>query len=128
MVSKDKLEDGPGAVRGRPFGETGNVQRSDSQRGPRPRRSSPSGDTPPREPIDPRIGARTEKLRLDQFLKYLSWVGTGGEAKVRIQSGEVLVNGEVETRRGRGLRPGDVVGFAGREAVVDPALFERNPD
>ena len=36
-------------------------------------------------------------------------VGSGGEAKVLIQAGEVLVNGEVETRRGRKLLPGDVV-------------------
>jgi ribosome-associated protein len=35
--------------------------------------------------------------------------GTGGEAKVMIQFGEVLVNGEVEERRGRKLEPGDVV-------------------
>ena len=36
-------------------------------------------------------------------------VGTGGEAKVLVQAGEVRVNGEVETRRGRKLREGDVV-------------------
>ena len=42
-------------------------------------------------------------------MKVSAIVGTGGEAKVVIQSGEVLVNGEVETRRGRKLREGDVV-------------------
>jgi len=36
-------------------------------------------------------------------------VGTGGEAKVTIQAGEVSVNGDVETRRGRRLEEGDVV-------------------
>ena len=36
-------------------------------------------------------------------------MGSGGEAKVLIQAGEVLVNGEVETRRGRKLVAGDVV-------------------
>ena len=36
-------------------------------------------------------------------------MGSGGEAKVVIQAGEVLVNGEVETRRGRKLEEGDVV-------------------
>ena len=36
-------------------------------------------------------------------------VGSGGEAKVLVQAGEVSVNGEVETRRGRRLRSGDVV-------------------
>jgi ribosome-associated protein len=46
---------------------------------------------------------------LGQALKVASLVGSGGEAKVLIQSGEVLVNGEVETRRGRKLEEGDVV-------------------
>jgi ribosome-associated protein len=42
-------------------------------------------------------------------LKIANIVGTGGEAKVVIQAGEVSVNGEVETRRGRRLQEGDVV-------------------
>ena len=46
---------------------------------------------------------------LGQALKATSLVGSGGEAKVLIQAGEVLVNGEVETRRGRKLEEGDVV-------------------
>jgi ribosome-associated protein len=46
---------------------------------------------------------------LGQALKASSLVGTGGEAKVLIQAGEVSVNGEVETRRGRKLEEGDVV-------------------
>ena len=46
---------------------------------------------------------------LGQALKVASLVGSGGEAKVLIQAGEVLVNGEVETRRGRRLEAGDVV-------------------
>ena len=46
---------------------------------------------------------------LGQALKVASLVGSGGEAKVLIQAGEVLVNGEVETRRGRKLDEGDVV-------------------
>ena len=46
---------------------------------------------------------------LGQALKVASLVGSGGEAKVLIQVGEVLVNGEVETRRGRKLEAGDVV-------------------
>ena len=48
-------------------------------------------------------------ITLGQALKASDIVGSGGEAKVRIQAGEVLVNGEVETRRGRRLFPGDVV-------------------
>jgi ribosome-associated protein len=48
-------------------------------------------------------------ITLGQTLKASDLVGSGGEAKVLIQAGEVLVNGEVETRRGRKLAPGDVV-------------------
>ena len=46
---------------------------------------------------------------LGQALKAASLVGSGGQAKVLIQAGEITVNGEVETRRGRRLRSGDVV-------------------
>lgn len=46
---------------------------------------------------------------LGQALKVTGIAGTGGEAKVLIQLGEVLVNGEVEERRGRKLHEGDVV-------------------
>lgn len=48
-------------------------------------------------------------IKLDQFLKWQGIVQTGGEAKLRIKDGEVLVNGEVETRRGRKLIEGDRV-------------------
>jgi ribosome-associated protein len=50
-----------------------------------------------------------EGTTLGQALKVASLVGSGGEAKVLIQAGEILVNGEVETRRGRKLQEGDVV-------------------
>ncbi len=48
-------------------------------------------------------------ITLGQALKASDLVGSGGQAKVLIQAGEVLVNGEVETRRGRKLVAGDVV-------------------
>lgn len=70
-------------------------------------------------------GPPGRKLRLDQFLKFMQLVGTGGEAKFRIQSGEVRVNGVVETRRGRGLRPGDQVELAGEMRVVETDLWDR---
>ena len=57
-------------------------------------------------------------IHLDQFLKLTGLVDTGGQAKVVIQAGEVLVNGEVETRRRRQLRPGDVIFFANEEFEV----------
>lgn len=56
----------------------------------------------------------TEFIRLDALLKLVGAVGTGGEAKVRIQDGQVLVNGEPCFQRGRKLRPGDTVTFRNR--------------
>ena len=50
-----------------------------------------------------------EGTTLGQALKVASLVGSGGEAKVLIQAGEVTVNGEIETRRGRKLEEGDVI-------------------
>ena len=58
-------------------------------------------------------------MKLDQYLKWKGWVFTGGEAKQRIQTGEVRVNGVVETRRGRQLVAGDRVVLDGEESVVD---------
>jgi len=51
----------------------------------------------------------TEYIRLEQFLKLQGLADTGGQAKLMIKEGEVLVNGETELRRGRKLRPGDIV-------------------
>ncbi len=68
------------------------------------------------------------KLRLDQFLKFVGAFGTGGQAKHAIQSGEVRLNGEVETRRGHGLSPGDRVETGGRVWTVGPELWEEEAD
>ncbi|MCM4077775.1 RNA-binding S4 domain-containing protein [Paractinoplanes hotanensis] len=59
-----------------------------------------------------------DMIRLGQFLKLADLIDTGGEGKVLIASGDVSVNGEVDTRRGRQLRPGDVVEVLGNEARV----------
>ncbi|MEJ2031935.1 MAG: RNA-binding S4 domain-containing protein [Deltaproteobacteria bacterium] len=59
------------------------------------------------------ITIKTKNIRLGQFLKTAGLVSTGGEAKLRIQRGEARVNGEVEVRRGRQLRFGDVIEFGG---------------
>ena len=59
-----------------------------------------------------------EPIRLDQFLKWQGLVFTGGEAKQRIQGGEVRVNGFQETQRGRKLKPGDRVELDGQTHVV----------
>ena len=53
--------------------------------------------------------AKDGMIRLGQLLKAAGLVDTGGEAKLRLVDEQVSVNGEVETRRGRQLHPGDVV-------------------
>lgn len=66
-----------------------------------------------------KIKISTEFIKLDALLKFASLVGTGGEAKARIQDGEVLVNGEVCTMRGKKIRPGDTVSIDGKEVTVE---------
>jgi len=55
---------------------------------------------------------------LGSFLKLAGAAATGGHAKLLVQEGSVSVNGEVETRRGRTLQPGDVVAVGGQEYRV----------
>ncbi|MEO0406081.1 MAG: RNA-binding S4 domain-containing protein [Cyanobacteria bacterium P01_A01_bin.135] len=52
---------------------------------------------------------KQQPIKLGQFLKIRQVVQTGGQAKMLVQSGEVMVNGVVETQRGRKLFPGDRV-------------------
>lgn len=56
----------------------------------------------------------TEYIKLQDAMKYANLVFSGGEAKTLIQEGEVLVNGEVCTMRGKKLRDGDNFTFAGQ--------------
>lgn len=58
-------------------------------------------------------------IKLDQFLKYQGIAQTGGEAKMIILDEEVLVNGEIETRRGKKLVNGDRVTVFGMTYVVE---------
>jgi ribosome-associated protein len=58
-------------------------------------------------------------IQLDQFMKLTGMVSTGGQAKRVIQSGQVLLNGLVETRRKKKLKPGDEVTFGGQTMVVE---------
>lgn len=60
----------------------------------------------------------TEFIKLQDLLKFANLVETGGEAKERVQAGEVSVNGEVCTMRGKKIRPGDDVCFAGQHYTV----------
>lgn len=64
------------------------------------------------------VPIRDDSIRLGQFLKLSGLLDTGSDAKAVITDGLVTVNGEIEVRRGRQLRTGDVVGFAGQAARV----------
>ena len=63
----------------------------------------------------------TEYIKLQDLMKLADLVSTGGEAKLLVQEGDVLVNGEVCTMRGKKLRPGDVVDALGRSCGVQYA-------
>ena len=64
------------------------------------------------------ITIHTEFIKLQDLLKYANLVETGGMAKECVQGGEVTVNSEVCTMRGKKIRPGDVVVFDGQELTV----------
>jgi len=64
------------------------------------------------------VPIRDESIRLGQFLKLANLVDSGSDAKPLLMNGAVQVNGEVETRRGRQLVVGDVVGVGGVGARV----------
>ena len=64
------------------------------------------------------IREEDEFIKLGQLLKKAGMVSSGVEAKVVIQDGEVLVNGEVETRRGKKIYEGDEVTFDGQTIRV----------
>ena len=66
-----------------------------------------------------KIKIETEYIKLQDLLKLCGLTGTGGEAKIVIQNGEVMVNGEVCTMRGKKLRLGDVVEFDGNRIAVE---------
>lgn len=61
---------------------------------------------------------RGELITLDALLKATGLVGSGGEAKLLITEGQVRVDGEVETRRGRKLRGGETVQLGGTQVQV----------
>ena len=64
------------------------------------------------------ITINTEYIKLQDLLKLAAITATGGEAKLLIQDGEVLVNGEVCTMRGIKIRPGDDVAIQGAHYTV----------
>ncbi|MFT2719156.1 RNA-binding S4 domain-containing protein [Deinococcus sp. A31D244] len=68
---------------------------------------------PSYSPYDP------DTIDLQDFLKMRGLVETGGEAKFRVQGGEVRLNGQIETRRRRKLRRGDIIEYAGQSVTVE---------
>ncbi len=64
------------------------------------------------------VQIKTDVIQLDQFLKWINAVGSGGEAKILIQSGQVSVNGQVETRRSLKIGPGTVVELSNGEKFI----------
>ena len=65
------------------------------------------------------INIHTEFIRLQDLLKFAGAVETGGEAKLAIQEGEVTVNGQTCTMRGKKLYPGDRAAIDGQEFLVE---------
>lgn len=64
------------------------------------------------------IKIKDEYITLGQFLKFAGCVSSGIDAKIVIKDGLVLVNGEVESRRGKKLRRDDMIEFDGETFVI----------
>lgn len=64
------------------------------------------------------VKIETEYIKLQDLMKFAHLVGSGGEAKIRIQTGEVMVNGERCTMRGKKIRIGDTVTWNGHTITV----------
>lgn len=64
------------------------------------------------------ITIKTEFIKLQDLLKFANLVESGGEAKECVQGGQVTVDGEVCTMRGKKIRPGDEVCFRGEHLTV----------
>ena len=64
------------------------------------------------------VAISTEYIKLQDAMKYANIVYSGGEAKALIQEGEVKVNGEVCTMRGKKLHPGDKFEFDGQSYLI----------
>ena len=65
------------------------------------------------------VKRKDEFIKLGQAMKLAGMVDSGVDAKFVIQDGQVKVNGEVDTRRGRKLYPGDVFSYNDMEAVIE---------
>jgi ribosome-associated protein len=72
----------------------------------------------PPEPDPREVPIREQTIRLGQLLKLAGLAASGGDARALVQDGHVLVNGEIDTRRGRQLRRGDLVTVDGETVRV----------
>ena len=71
------------------------------------------------------IGIQEEYITLAQLLKMAGIIGSGGEAKYYLMDTPVIVNGEPEQRRGKKLRPGDVIITPGAAPIrIVPEIVE----
>ncbi|MBQ3562335.1 MAG: RNA-binding S4 domain-containing protein [Clostridia bacterium] len=66
-----------------------------------------------------KIKIKEDFIKLDSLLKFADMASTGGHAKIMIQNGEVLVNGEVCTQRGKKIKKGDNVKTEEKEIIVE---------
>lgn len=66
-----------------------------------------------------KIQINTEFIKLDSLLKYASIVQTGGEAKDLILDGQVKLNGEIVTQRGKKIRPNDKIEVLGNILEIE---------
>jgi ribosome-associated protein len=73
------------------------------------------------------IEIRDEAIRLGQLLKLAGIADAGSDARILLEAGDVRVNGELETRRGRQLRPGDVVSTPGDAVRVSSRPWGTEP-
>jgi len=64
------------------------------------------------------VAIQTEFIKLEALLKYANATESGGMAKAVIQDGEVSVNGEICTMRGKKLYPGDQVSYEGSTYLI----------
>lgn len=68
------------------------------------------------------VNISTEYITLGQFLKLADIIQSGGEAKLFLLERDIIVNGEIDSRRGRKLRDGDVIVVDNNEYVVRRCL------
>ncbi len=64
------------------------------------------------------LAIKEDVIKLDSAMKFAGVIMTGGHAKTVIQNGEVLVNGEVCTMRGKKLHKGDTFSFEGKQFLI----------